>query len=168
MKPRLARGIRALLGLVVALVVVCTLPGVARAGSYLDRAAVLLAGSRHESDQLRARLTDKELATVVAAIADTRVRVASRMEVPAAVAKAHPHLLLALEHAERAAAAAVEGSYKIALEKLEAARREDEAFRGVLKELGHALPSSRPHAARGGSSGPLGASAVLRPATSTP
>ena len=147
MKPRLPGVVRALLGLAVALVVLCALPGVARAGSYLDRAAVLLAGSRHESDQLRSRLTDKELATVVAAIADTRVRVASRMEVPAAVAKAHPHLLLALEHAERAAAAAVEGSYKVALEKLEAARREDEAFRGVLKELGHALPAGRPLAA---------------------
>lgn len=148
MKPRLPQLLRALLGLAAVVIVVCALPGVARAGSYLDRAAVLLAGSRHESDQLRSRLTDKELATVVAALADTRVRVASRMEVPAAVAKAHPHLLLALEHAERAAAAAVEGSYKVALEKLEAARREDEAFRGVLKELGHALPSSRLHAER--------------------
>lgn len=166
MKPRLPGLLRALLGLAVALIVVCALPGVARAGSYLDRAAVLLAGSRHESDQLRSRLTDKELATVVAAIADTRVRVASRMEVPAAVAKAHPHLLLALEHAERAAAAAVEGSYKVALEKLEAARREDEAFRGVLKELGHALPSSRLHATPPSAVDPAGPGRALPPTAS--
>ncbi len=115
-------------------------PRSAQAGSYLDRAAVLLGGSRHESDQLRTRLTDKELARVIAAIAETRVHVASRMEVPAAVGKAHPHLLMALEHAERAAAAALDGSYKVALERLEAARREQESFRGVLKELGLALP----------------------------
>lgn len=131
---------RVLFGLLACLALLVALPRAAYAGSYLDRAGVLLAGSRHESEQLRGRLTDKELATVIAAIAETRVRVGSRMEVPAAVARAHPHLLLALEHAERAAAAAVDGSYKVALERLEAARREHEAFRGVLKELGLALP----------------------------
>ena len=66
------------------------------------------------------------------------------MNGPAAVEKAHPHLLLALENAERAAAAAVAGSLKVALEHLEAARREDEAFSAILKELGHAMPPLAP------------------------
>jgi hypothetical protein len=120
--------------------VVSSIPGVAWAGSYLDRAALLLDGSKRDSDMLRARLTDKELATVVQAIADTRVRVGSRMQVPAAVGKAHPHLLLALEHAERAAQAAIEGSIKVAFEKLEASRRENEAFRALCKEMNLTLP----------------------------
>jgi hypothetical protein len=144
MKPHRRAMLRLLAALVAVLAVLVAAPGVARAGSYLDRAALLLGGARHESDELRARLTDKELAGVVAALAEARVRAASRMEVPAAVGKAHPHLLLALGHAERAAAAALEGSYKVALEKLEASRREAESFRGVLKELGHSLPSAGP------------------------
>lgn len=137
MPPR--SGLRALLA-TVALLAVLLVPTLARAGSYLDRAAVLLGSSRQESAMLRARLTDKELAKVVATVAEARARVASRMDVPAAVAKAHPHLLLSLEHAERAAAAAVLGSLKVALGHLESARREDESFLAVLKESGHALP----------------------------
>ena len=131
----------ALIGLLVASLVTTFAPREAHAGSYLDRAALLLHGSKRDSDVLRAHLTDKELATVVQAIADTRVRTASRMEVPATIAKAHPHLLLALEHAERAATAAVAGDIKVAFEKLEAARRESEAFRALCKEMGFALPA---------------------------
>ena len=116
-------------------------PRQAHAGSYLDRAALLLNGSKRDSEMLRGRLTDKELATVVQAIADTRVRSGSRMEVPASIGKAHPHLLLALEHAERAANAAMAGDFKVALEKLDAARRENEAFRALCKEMNLSLPA---------------------------
>lgn len=140
-RRRFVAWVSALIGLLVAGLVLTLAPRDAHAGSYLDRSAMLLNGSKRDSDVLRAHLTDKELATVVQAIADTRVRSASRMEVPAAIAKAHPHLLLALEHAERAATAAVAGDIKVAFEKLEAARRENEAFRALCKEMGFPLPS---------------------------
>ena len=151
--PRVSRrGLRtwlvAIVSLLVAALVVAGAPGEARAGSYLDRAAVLLNGSKHDMEMLRSRLTDKELATVIQQIADTRVRAASHMEVPAAIAKAHPHLLLALEHAERAAAAALEGSLKVAFEKLEASRREDEAFRALCKEMNMTVPGEGPQPPR--------------------
>jgi len=114
------------------------------AGSYLDRAALLLESSRRDADALRARMTDKELARVVQAVADARQAAASNMDVPAAVAKAHPHLLLALKKVERAAQAAIDGTFRLVLEHLDASRREETIFRAALKELGHPLPKRPP------------------------
>lgn len=111
------------------------------AGSYLDRAALLLDQAHKEGDMLRPRTFDKELVMVIKAMTDTRARVARKMEVPAAVAKAHPHLLLVLENYDRAAAAASEGNFKKFVEHLYAARDEDRNFRAILKELGYALPN---------------------------
>lgn len=111
------------------------------AGSYLDRAALLLDQAHKEGDMLRPRTFDKELVMVIKAMAETRARVARKMEVPAAVAKAHPHLLLVLENYDRAAAAASEGNFKKFVEHLYAARDEDRNFRAILKELGYALPN---------------------------
>ena len=68
----------------------------ARAGSYLDRAAMLIHGSSRDAAILRDKITDKELARVVRAVAEARQTAASNMDVPAVVAKAHPHLLLTL------------------------------------------------------------------------
>ncbi|MBK9262894.1 MAG: hypothetical protein IPM54_24205 [Polyangiaceae bacterium] len=111
------------------------------AGSYLDRAALLLDQAHKEGDMLRPRTFDKELVLVIKAMAETRARVARKMEVPAAVAKAHPHLLLVLENYDRAAAAASERNFKKFVEHLYAARDEDRNFRAILKELGYALPN---------------------------
>lgn len=111
------------------------------AGSYLDRAVLLLDQAHKEGDMLRPRTFDKELVMVIKAMAETRARVARKMEVPAAVAKAHPHLLLVLENYDRAAAAASEGNFKKFVEHLYAARDEDRNFRAILKELGYALPN---------------------------
>lgn len=111
----------------------------AAAGSYLSRTTVLLGGALRDAEALRKRMTDKELARVVHAVAKSRVDVASRMEVPPAVAKAHPHLLLVLESVERAADAAVNGSTKTCFERLEDARREEKILRGVMRELGFSL-----------------------------
>jgi tRNA (cytidine/uridine-2'-O-)-methyltransferase len=77
------------------------------AGSYLSRASLLVNGAKRDADTLRKRMTDKELARVVQTVSKARVEVASRMEVPPSVAKAHPHLLLVLENVERAADAAM-------------------------------------------------------------
>jgi hypothetical protein len=62
------------------------------------------------------------------------------MEVPAAIAKAHPHLLLVLENSERAAVAAHDGNFKKFMEHLNAARDEERIFRAILAELRYTLP----------------------------
>lgn len=111
----------------------------ALAGSYLSRTSVLLGGAVRDAEALRKRMTDKELARVVHAVAKARVDVASRMEVPPAVAKAHPHLLLVLESVERASDAAMNGSTKTCFERLEDGRREEKILRGVMRELGFLL-----------------------------
>lgn len=111
----------------------------AYAGSYLDRAKLLVSGTEQDCQMLRQHLMDKELATMIHGVAEARLRAASKMEVPAAVAKAHPHLLLVLEHGERAADAASGGNIKIAFEHLEDATREAKMFRSLLTELGFPL-----------------------------
>jgi hypothetical protein len=111
----------------------------ARAGSYLDRAALLLDGTRKECDLLQPRMADKELVRIVSAMAAARVDVAEKMEVPAAVGKAHPHLLLVLTNADAALRAARDGDFKKFMEHLTAARNEDRSFRAVLKELGYVV-----------------------------
>jgi len=114
------------------------------AGSYLDRAALLLDEGRKEGDMLQPRTFDKELVLVVRALAEARAKVGRKMEVPAQVVKAHPHLLLVLENYERAAAAAEEGNFKKFMEHLTAARDEDRNFRAILRELGFSLPDVNP------------------------
>ena len=114
----------------------------ARAGSYLDRAALMLDEARREGDMLQPRTNDKEMVLVVRALAEARARVGRKMEVPAAVAKAHPHLLLVFENSERAAAAAQQGNFKKFMEHLMLARDEDRVFRVIIAELGYTLPQA--------------------------
>jgi hypothetical protein len=129
------------LALLVSLSFVFTWVVPAWAGSYLDRAALLLDQAHAEGDLLRPRTFDKELVLVVKAMTETRGRVARKMEVPAVVAKAHPHLLLVLENYERAVVAADEGNFKKFAEHLYTAREEERNFRAILKELGYTLPN---------------------------
>lgn len=130
---------RVLVAVLVALVTLVVAP-VAWAGSYLDRAALLLDEARKEGDMLQPRTFDKEMVLVVKTLTEARAKVAGKMEVPAAVAKAHPHLLLVLANYERAADAAGEGNFKKFMEHLNAARDEDKTFRSILAELGYTLP----------------------------
>ena len=89
---------------------------------------------------LQPRTNDKEMMLVVKALTEARAKVGRKMEVPAAVAKAHPHLLLVLENCERAADAASEGNFKKFVEHLTAAREEERIFRAMIAELGYTLP----------------------------
>ena len=123
-----------------ALALVVTVAPPARAGSYLDRAAILLDEARKEGDMLMPHTNDKELCLLVRELAAARARAARKMEVPPQVAKAHPHLLLVMENLERAADAAVEGSFKKFMEHLQVARDEDKLLRTILRELGFSLP----------------------------
>jgi hypothetical protein len=110
------------------------------AGSYLNRAALLLRHALQEADYLRARVNDRELARIVHELARTRLEVAGRMTVPKEVVQAHPHLLLVLENFERSAEAAEDGKAERFLVYHQRALDEDRTFRSVLKQLGWALP----------------------------
>ena len=114
--------------------------GWAEAGSYLNRAAMLVAQASRESEYLRGRVNDKDLAELVHSVAVARLEAASRMNVPKEVVQAHPHLLLTLENYERSADAAVEGHNERFLIYQQRARDEEVILRGVLKQLGWALP----------------------------
>ena len=135
----LARLRRLFVSLLVAAVALGLSP-LAWAGSYLDRAALLLDEARKEGDMLQPRTFDKEMVLVVKTLTEARAKVGRKMEVPAAVAKAHPHLLLVLENYERAADAAAEGNFKKFMEHINTARDEDRTFRSILGELGYTLP----------------------------
>ena len=112
----------------------------AEAGSYLNRAIILLTQASRESEFLRGRVSDKDLAELIHQVAAARLEAASRMNVPKEVVQAHPHLLLALENYERSADAAVEGHNERFLIYQQRARDEEVILRGVLKQLGWALP----------------------------
>jgi hypothetical protein len=112
----------------------------ALAGSYLDRLTLLVGQAGHDSDFLRARLSDRELARVIHAVAEARVKAAGGMTVPKEIAQAHPHLLLVLENHERAAEAAQDGNAQRFLIYQQRARDEERVLRGVLKQLGFPLP----------------------------
>ncbi|MGC4091864.1 MAG: hypothetical protein QM756_29070 [Polyangiaceae bacterium] len=110
------------------------------AGSYLNRAALLLHEGRKEADYLRAHFADKELARIIHRLATARVEVASAMMVPKEVVQAHPHLLLVFESYERAADAAENGQAERFLVTLQRALDEERTFRVVLKQLGWEVP----------------------------
>jgi len=119
------------------------LPRAAWAGSYLNRAALLVNQAGADADYLRVRVTDRELARVIHKLAVARLEAAGAMEVPKEVAIAHPHLLLVLENYERAADSAREGqTQRFVIYQLRA-RDEERTLRGVLKQLGWSLPPTK-------------------------
>jgi hypothetical protein len=131
---------RGFLGVVLGCSLLWVLP--AFAGSYLNRAAVLLAGAELEAKVLQRRLYDKELARVTHRLALTRVAAGNEMQVPVEVKNAHPHLLLSLESFERAADGAARGDHEDFLVALARAREERRIFVAVLKEAGWDLPKT--------------------------
>ncbi len=113
------------------------------AGSYLDRASVLVHGANQELSYLQRKLYDPELARLMQRLAAARSEAAGEMMVPKEVVQAHPHLLLMLENCERAANAAVERKPKEFVKFARLARDEEQLFRSVLKQLGWTLPEFR-------------------------
>jgi hypothetical protein len=121
---------------------VVVVAGPAWAGTYLSRAALLVAGGAREINYLRARIADKELARVVQRLAEARLDTAGSMTVPKEVTQAHPHLLLILENHVQAAEAATRGEgerFNICFQR---ALDEERTFRAVLKNLGWTLPDA--------------------------
>ena len=113
----------------------------AHAGSYLDRAAILLDACRRANDWLLAHLSDRELAAVIHDEAEARVKIARGMPVPKEIVSAHPHLLLCLENAERCAAAAIAGDNEKFFQHLRQCRDEEGLFKALLVQLKLQLPS---------------------------
>jgi hypothetical protein len=132
---------RRILGLcAVALSLSVALP--AWAGTYLNRAVVLLMGALREASYLRARVSDRELAGVIHKLAQARLAAAAAMTVPKEVAQAHPHLLLVLESYEQALEAATRSDLERFATYYQRAQDEERTFRAVLKSLGWVLPES--------------------------
>jgi len=111
-----------------------------RAGSDVDRAALSIREANRANEFLGKRLDDPELARLVARAAERRRQAANETRVPDEVALAHPHLLLMLEHCERAASAAAAGQAGRYAEH-SASRDDEELFRSVLRPLGGSLPA---------------------------
>jgi hypothetical protein len=112
------------------------------AGTYLNRAVLLLSGASREAAYLRARLGDKELARVTLRMASARLEAARSMTVPKEVEQAHPHLLLVLENYQQAAEAATLGETERFAIYHQRALDEERTFKAVLKQLGWVLPEA--------------------------
>jgi hypothetical protein len=112
----------------------------AHAGSYLDRASLLVTSTDEELSYLRRKHTDIELARLIHEIALARLEAAKQMSVPPEVILAHPHLLMMLENAERAAFSAAEKRQEHFMKHLRLQREETELFRSILRHLGWDLP----------------------------
>ena len=110
------------------------------AGTYLNRAALLLSAAGREAAFLRVRLGDRELARVVHRLAVARLEAARTMTVPKEVEQAHPHLLLVLENYRQATEAATLGEHERFAIYYQRALDEERTFRAVLKQLGWLLP----------------------------
>lgn len=116
----------------------------ARTGSYVARAWLLIGESSRASEFLGKHVHDRELAELIAQAAEGRVRAATDTIVPRELVLAHPHLLLMLEHYERAAASAAAGSPTRFEQHASSARDEEQIFRSVLNQLALPLPAGRP------------------------
>jgi hypothetical protein len=113
------------------------------AGTYLDRAALLVSAADEELGYLRRKANDLDMARMIHRVAVARLAAASEMAVPPEVVQAHPHLLLLLENCERAANAVIEKRAEQFQKFLRLAREEEELFRAVLRHLGWTLPRPR-------------------------
>ena len=125
-----------------AVVALLAIASPAFAGTYLNRAVILLSGAAREGTYLRARLGDKELARMTYRLAGARLEAARSMTVPKEVEQAHPHLLLVLENYLQAAEAATLGESERFVIFHQRALDEERTFKAVLKQLGWVLPEA--------------------------
>ena len=123
--------------------VVFAAPRAAFAGSYLDRAGLLVREARSEADYLEYRLDNKELAELIHKLATARLAFARDMLIPKEVTQSHPHLLLMLENYERAADAGQAGDRTRFVIYQRRARDEEQMFRSIMRQLGFPLEDEK-------------------------
>jgi hypothetical protein len=111
------------------------------AGPYLNTSTMLLHESSNTGRWIRSNLGDKELARNAHKMAQARLDVASKMNVPTEVREAHPHLLLSLAAMERAMQAAIDGQVSDFIRQIQTSSGEAKTFQSVLQTLGFALPN---------------------------
>ncbi len=111
------------------------------AGPYLNTSTMLLHESANTGRWIRSNLGDKELARNAHKMAQARLDVASKMNVPTEVRDAHPHLLLSLAAMERAMQAAIDGQVSDFIRQIQTSSGEAKTFQSVLQTLGFALPN---------------------------
>lgn len=109
------------------------------AGSYLDRTVLLINEGHRAGTFLRQHPSDRELAKVIQHAAEARLEAAQNMAVPKEVVLMHPHVLIVLEHHERAASAAAEGDTQRCLVHELKADEEERVLRSVADQLGWPL-----------------------------
>ena len=110
----------------------------------MGRAWLLIGEASRASEFLGKHIRDRELARLIAQAAEGRLRAATETSVPRELTMAHPHLLLMLEHYERAAASAAAGSPGRFAQHSSSARDEEQIFRSISSQLGLPLPPGRP------------------------
>jgi hypothetical protein len=120
-----------------------TWAAVAWAGTYLDRAGILVRQARSEADYLEHRLSDRELAQLIHRMTVARLSAARDMSIPKEVTQAHPHLLLMLENCERAADAAETGANQRFIVYQRRARDEEQIFRSIMRQFGFPLEDEK-------------------------
>jgi hypothetical protein len=131
---------KAKLHLLVGFALVLAWASPARAGTYLDTAALLLDETHRTTSFLQYHLTDMKLVEIAHQLSEARVKCGRAVLVPKEVDRAHPHLLLALEAAERAIAAALDGEPERFVRLALQARDEERTFRALLGEQKFTLP----------------------------
>ena len=142
-KRRAARALALGLGLLAWCAPAFSAPAPGPADSYLDGSRLLVQEAQREGEYLRQRVYDKKLAELVRRIAEARLGAAQALTVPQEVGVAHPHLLLMLEHYERAAAAAAAGEPVRCVRLQREAGEEEQLFRAILRQLGLPLPGDK-------------------------
>lgn len=136
-------GRRATVRALLAFSAIAGVPAIARAGSYLDRAGLLVREARSEADYLEYRLDNKELAELIHKLAAARLAFARDMIIPKEVTQAHPHLLLMLENCERAADAGEAGERSRFVVYQRRSRDEEQIFRSIMRQLGFPLEDEK-------------------------
>ena len=134
---------RRLLGGLRVAAVVLVWGAAAWAGTYLDRAGILVRQARSEADYLEFRLGDHELAELIHRMTVARLAAARDMSIPKEVTQAHPHLLLMLENCERAADAAETGANQRFIVYQHRARDEEQIFRSIMRQFGFPLEDEK-------------------------
>jgi len=107
---------------------------------YVAKLVLVLDGVRRAASWVEANPGNQELARFAHDIVEHYVQLAGRMIPPPELRLAHPHLLIVVENAERAVAAAAENDARAYRTRSRTLREELRTLEGVLEHLHVRLP----------------------------